>query len=146
LVVTPSVHPAKLANIPSNRRATRLVAAARKVQTLQALGPDTPHLASVFVAGGSGADAPGKHTVSFDALPGAATAPPRKQCIDVDLAALIYTSGSTGRPKGVMLTHLNIVSAATSITTYLENTPDDIVLNVLPLSFDYGLYQVLMTL
>jgi acyl-CoA synthetase (AMP-forming)/AMP-acid ligase II len=43
-----------------------------------------------------------------------------------------------------MLTHLNIVSAATSITTYLENTAADIVLNVLPLSFDYGLYQVLM--
>jgi acyl-CoA synthetase (AMP-forming)/AMP-acid ligase II len=26
----------------------------------------------------------------------------------------------------------------------LENTPDDIILNVLPISFDYGLYQVLM--
>jgi long-chain acyl-CoA synthetase len=60
------------------------------------------------------------------------------------LAALIYTSGSTGNPKGVVLTHLNIVSAATSITTYLENTADDIILNVLPLSFDYGLYQILM--
>ena len=57
---------------------------------------------------------------------------------------LIYTSGSTGFPKGVMMTHRNIVAAATSITTYLENTPDDIILNVLPLSFDYGLYQVLM--
>jgi acyl-CoA synthetase (AMP-forming)/AMP-acid ligase II len=43
-----------------------------------------------------------------------------------------------------MLTHLNMVSAATSITTYLGNTPDDIILNVLPLSFDYGLYQALM--
>jgi len=145
LVVNPSVKPEKLAYILNNCRATCLVTDARKVQTLQDLWPDTPHLASVFVAGGSGVDAPGKHTVSFDALPGAATAPPRKQCIDVDLAALIYTSGSTGRPKGVMLTHLNIVSAATSITTYLENTPDDVVLNVLPLSFDYGLYQVLMT-
>jgi acyl-CoA synthetase (AMP-forming)/AMP-acid ligase II len=69
---------------------------------------------------------------------------PLKHCIDIDLAALIYTSGSTGRPKGVMLTHLNILSAATSITTYLENTPDDVILNVLPLSFDYGLYRVLM--
>ena len=57
---------------------------------------------------------------------------------------LIYTSGSTGFPKGVMMTHQNIVAAATSITTYLENTADDIILNVLPLSFDYGLYQVLM--
>jgi long-chain acyl-CoA synthetase len=73
-----------------------------------------------------------------------ADAAPNNKCIDLDLAALIYTSGSTGRPKGVMLTHLNIVSAATSITTYLENTSEDTVLNVLPLSFDYGLYQVLM--
>jgi len=62
----------------------------------------------------------------------------------MDLASLIYTSGSTGSPKGVMLTHLNMVSAATSIIQYLENTPEDIILDVLPLSFDYGLYQVLM--
>ncbi len=66
------------------------------------------------------------------------------KCIDMDLASIIYTSGSTGRPKGVMLSHLNMVSAAHSITTYLENTGDDIIINMLPLSFDYGLYQVLM--
>ena len=69
---------------------------------------------------------------------------PEKRCIDIDLASLIYTTGSTGAPKGVMLTHLNMVSAATSITQYLENTSNDIILDVLPLSFDYGLYQVLM--
>ena len=37
-----------------------------------------------------------------------------------------------------------MISAATSITTYLENVPEDIIIDVLPLSFDYGLYQVLM--
>ena len=58
---------------------------------------------------------------------------------------LVYTSGSTGRPKGVMMTHGNIAAAARSITTYLENTTDDIILSVLPLAFDYGLYQLLMT-
>jgi long-chain acyl-CoA synthetase len=65
--------------------------------------------------------------------------------IDIDLASLVYTSGSSGNPKGVMLTHLNMVSAANSITQYLENTEDDILINTLPLSFDYGLYQLLMT-
>jgi acyl-CoA synthetase (AMP-forming)/AMP-acid ligase II len=63
----------------------------------------------------------------------------------VDLAALIYTSGSTGSPKGVAVSHLNVVSAARSIVQYLGNVPDDVILNVLPLSFDYGLYQLLMT-
>ena len=66
--------------------------------------------------------------------------------IDLDLATLIYTSGSTGEPKGVMSSHRNVISAAHSIISYLENTPDDIILNVLPLSFDYGLYQVIMSL
>lgn len=62
-----------------------------------------------------------------------------------DLACLIYTSGSTGRPKGVMSEHRNVVFAAGSIIHYLENTEDDVVLNALPFSFDYGLYQMLMT-
>ena len=64
--------------------------------------------------------------------------------IDVDLAMLIYTSGSTGRPKGVMMTHRNIDAASDSIITYLGTTADDIILNVAPLAFDYGLYQLLM--
>jgi len=64
--------------------------------------------------------------------------------IDIDLATIIYTSGSTGGPKGVTMTHRNVTAAANSITTYLENVPDDIILNMLPFSFDYGLYQLLM--
>jgi len=66
--------------------------------------------------------------------------------IDVDLAMLVYTSGSTGRPKGVMMTHRNVDAASDSIITYLENTADDIILNVSPLAFDYGLYQLLMAI
>ena len=53
--------------------------------------------------------------------------------IDQDLACLIYTSGSTGDPKGVMSGHNNVVFASGSIIQYLENTPDDVVINVLPL-------------
>jgi long-chain acyl-CoA synthetase len=73
-----------------------------------------------------------------------ADSPPANNSIDLDLAALIYTSGSTGKPKGVMVTHCNVLAAANSITTFLENTSSDIILNVLPLSFNYGLYQLLM--
>ena len=80
----------------------------------------------------------------YDILNSYPSTQPPKRCIDIDLASMIYTSGSTGNPKGVMLTHLNMTSAANSIIEYLENRPDDIILNCLPLSFDYGLYQVLM--
>jgi long-chain acyl-CoA synthetase len=66
------------------------------------------------------------------------------RCIDLDLAALIYTSGSTGEPKGVMVTHHNMVSVARSVIEYLGNEESDVILNVLPLSFGYGLYQVIM--
>jgi amino acid adenylation domain-containing protein len=62
-----------------------------------------------------------------------------------DLACLVYTSGSTGRPKGVMSEHRQVVFASGSIIQYLENRESDVILNVLPLSFDYGLYQLLMT-
>ncbi len=61
-----------------------------------------------------------------------------------DLAALIYTSGSTGQPKGVMQPHNKMIGVAKSIIQYLENDSEDVILNVLSLSFGYGLYQVLM--
>ncbi|WP_251358488.1 acyl-CoA ligase (AMP-forming), exosortase A system-associated [Kangiella sp. TOML190] len=64
------------------------------------------------------------------------------EIIDQDLAAILYTSGSTGNPKGVCLSHRNLIAGAQSVSHYLENTHQDIVLAVLPLSFDYGLSQV----
>jgi long-chain acyl-CoA synthetase len=67
-------------------------------------------------------------------------------CIDADLALIIYTSGSTGDHKGVMLTHRNVLAALDSIASYLGYRADDRVLLALPLSFDYGLYQVFLTL
>jgi len=69
----------------------------------------------------------------------------RPHLTDQDLACLIYTSGSTGQPKAVMQPHGKMVAVAQSIIQYLENSSDDIILNVLSLSFGYGLYQVLMS-
>lgn len=81
--------------------------------------------------------------LDFDALlkepPGALP----ESLLDTDLAVIIYTSGSTGEPKGVMLAHDNLDAAVHSITSYLGNTADDILLGVLPLSFGYGLNQLL---
>ncbi len=67
------------------------------------------------------------------------------EIIDCDIAAILYTSGSTGIPKGVTLTHLNMVTALRSITQYLNNSSNDIFLNMLPFSFDYGLYQIFLS-
>ena len=149
LVVNPTTKTDKLAYILNNCRAVALITDARKSASLDKSSAELPYLNTLFVAGLNSAPPSCERTKALslddvftnDLQP---KLPPPRKCIDIDLAALIYTSGSTGKPKGVMLTHLNIVSAATSITTYLENTPDDIILNVLPLSFDYGLYQVLM--
>ncbi|OOG24903.1 acyl-CoA ligase (AMP-forming), exosortase A system-associated [Thioalkalivibrio denitrificans] len=66
---------------------------------------------------------------------------PHHRTIDTDMAAILYTSGSTGRPKGVVLSHRNMVAGAESVAEYLQNRPEDRILSVLPLSFDYGLSQ-----
>ncbi|MGH9331150.1 MAG: AMP-binding protein, partial [Vicinamibacterales bacterium] len=147
VVINPTTKADKLAFILNNSRASALVTHVRRQAVVQEIWNCTPHTTSIVLAGRvSDAQGDGKRVLSLDALidPAAARGKSDTRCIDIDLAALVYTSGSTGTPKGVMLTHLNIVSAAASITTYLENTSDDIILNVLPLSFDYGLYQVLM--
>lgn len=69
----------------------------------------------------------------------------RSSCDPNDLAAILYTSGSTGRPKGVMLSHANLWLGAISVAHYLNLSPDDRVLGVLPLSFDYGQNQLFST-
>ena len=149
LVVNPTTKGDKLTYILENCRAKGLIMPARKFRTMQEAIAGATHLERVWLTGSTQDEEfpPRRRLVALDPILEASEGrdtPPPKKCIDIDLAALIYTSGSTGRPKGVMLTHLNIISAATSITTYLENTPDDIIINLLPLSFDYGLYQVLM--
>ncbi|MBN1294599.1 MAG: acyl--CoA ligase [Candidatus Latescibacteria bacterium] len=65
--------------------------------------------------------------------------------LPTDLAALIYTSGSTGNPKGVMMRHHAMLFSAQSISYYLRLDHSHTIINVLPLAFDYGLYQVLMS-
>ncbi len=61
-----------------------------------------------------------------------------------DLAAILFTSGSEGEPKGVMLQHGAMRAALDAIQSYLGYRSDDVVGTALPLSFDYGLYQLLL--
>jgi amino acid adenylation domain-containing protein len=141
--VNPSTKADKLAYILNNCRASAIVTQDKLLPAAKAAVAQAPSVVLTMAAGARPGEASGSVARFEDAL--CADSPlPADPGIDIDLAMLIYTSGSTGFPKGVMMTHQNVVAAATSITTYLENTADDIVLNVLPISFDYGLYQVLM--
>ncbi|MER6441326.1 AMP-binding protein [Streptomyces sp. NPDC001185] len=62
-----------------------------------------------------------------------------------DLATLIYTSGSTAAPKAVACPHAAVVFASAALVRALGYGSDDIVFCRFPMSWDYGLYKVLMT-
>jgi amino acid adenylation domain-containing protein len=62
------------------------------------------------------------------------------------LGALLYTSGSTGKPKGVMHSQENLLQFALNVAEYLKLQRDDRLLGLLPISFGYGLNQLLTAL
>ncbi len=151
LVVNGSVKARKLEYILRDSGASILVADAAREGLVGEAVKGIEEIATIWVGEASPAPAGlAKRSFSWKEALGASSAAPSlrprgaHRCIDLDLAALIYTSGSTGEPKGVVSSHLNMVSAARSIIEYLENSREDKILNVLPLSFDYGLYQILM--
>ncbi len=149
VVVNSTTKADKLQYILNNCRASALIAPAEgTLQDLNVGGEGAvPSLKGIVLCGTPVlADISGrKGWFTFDAIQ-KRSSPERLKCasIDLDLACLIYTSGTTGDPKGVMSDHSNVVFASGSIIEYLQNKEDDIVINVLPLSFDYGLYQLLM--
>lgn len=152
VMVNPTTKIDKLTYVLNNSRAHILIIPEKKRSTISEHSDLLPHLKNVVAVNSDlkYQDHNNLQMPRFDSWEQLQTefsdftTPPAIQTISIDLAALVYTSGSTGNPKGVMLTHLNMISAARSITTYLMNDSSDIILNVLPLSFDYGLYQLLM--
>ncbi|SDN00009.1 amino acid adenylation domain-containing protein [Lentzea albidocapillata subsp. violacea] len=60
-------------------------------------------------------------------------------------AFLLYTSGSSGQPKGVVCDHMQVRTALGGIAHRLRYRNDDVVFCRLPLAFDYGLYQILLS-
>ena len=141
-MVNPSTKTDKLGFIIKDCRPGAVVTRANLLPVAREAAAGLPSVPTLIVAGESGDLRSGE--LPFAEAIGSGEKPVGFPGIECDLAMLVYTSGSTGFPKGVMMTHQNVNAAATSITTYLENTEDDIILNVLPISFDYGLYQVLM--
>lgn len=99
-------------------------------------------VAQVVVVEAAAPQPTGDHGVHGWASASSGDLPADPGTVDLDPAAILYTSGSTGRPKGVVLSHRNLIVGAESVSTYLRNTCDDVILSVLPLSFDAGLSQV----
>ncbi|QKV98050.1 AMP-binding protein [Streptomyces sp. NA02950] len=61
------------------------------------------------------------------------------------VAVLVYTSGSTAAPKAVICPHGRMVFASEAIQRELGYRPDDVVFCRFPISWDYGLYKILLT-
>ncbi|MBV9774839.1 MAG: amino acid adenylation domain-containing protein, partial [Gemmatimonadetes bacterium] len=57
------------------------------------------------------------------------------------LAYVIYTSGSTGTPKGVMNAHRGVVNRLCWMQAEYGMTPDDVVLQKTPFSFDVSVWE-----
>lgn len=137
----------KLARMLADSRASALISDQRHAAVIAEAAGRSPFLNVVIVSGGLDPERTGRlrGVVDWDEALAAERrdAPPPRHNIDHDLAAIIYSSGSTGEPKAIMLTHRNMLAASTSIVGYLENVADDVVLNVLPLSLTYGVYQMI---
>jgi malonyl-CoA/methylmalonyl-CoA synthetase len=86
-------------------------------------------------------DLPELHAVLDDvAVWNAAASPFCEPAIRCDNPCLmIYSSGTTGRPKGVVHTHANLSASLRSLQAAWRITPDDVVVNVLPLFHVHGL-------
>ncbi|UAW99743.1 acyl-CoA ligase (AMP-forming), exosortase A system-associated [Halopseudomonas nanhaiensis] len=136
--INPQLKPEQVAHILANAGTSLLVTSAQRARQL-----DRELHGITSLRGAILTDGPAELSVQHWQW-GALTrrTPTPAQNIDTDLAALLYTSGSTGLPKGVMLTQRNLLCGAESVADYLRNEPQDRLLAVLPLSFDYGLSQL----
>ncbi|MET1052310.1 MAG: acyl-CoA ligase (AMP-forming), exosortase A system-associated [Mycetocola sp.] len=131
----------QVGHILSDSGAVVLITSADRLSQLAAVLPGT-FITDVIVVGDLVSDpAASVRLHSWDAGEPAGD-PDRPAVIDVDPAAILYTSGSTGMPKGVVLSHRNLIVGAESVSSYLGNSSNDVILSVLPLSFDAGLSQV----
>ncbi|MBU1424395.1 MAG: acyl--CoA ligase [Gammaproteobacteria bacterium] len=147
-IVNPLTKSEKLAYLLHDCRPAALISDVHLHSVFAEPARECPHLRCVIVSGDIDdaklASLPSARRWDDALAAGNRAAPPARECIDIDLAAIIYTSGSTGDPKGVMITHRNMLTACASIVSYLEVQEDEVILGVLSLAYSYGLYQMIM--
>lgn len=144
--VNPSLKPRQVAYILANCNVRLLVTSNDRLGGLQSALRDCPDLRHIVVTDNvvANIDIPDVRVLTWaDFMAGGQGGHAKlHRVIDMDMTAILYTSGSTGMPKGVTLSHRNMVAGARSVAQYLENSSDDRILSVLPLSFDAGLSQL----
>jgi acyl-CoA ligase (AMP-forming) (exosortase A-associated) len=142
--VNPVLKPDQVAYILADCNVRILVTSRERLKLLAGALTACPDLRTIIVIGSMEGLEPIEGVQLHSWRESMNSAPPRHPHarIDGDMAAILYTSGSTGKPKGVILSHRNLVAGAESVSSYLGNTPEDRILCVLPLSFDYGLSQL----
>jgi acyl-CoA ligase (AMP-forming) (exosortase A-associated) len=141
--VNPLLKPEQVVYILRDCNVRILVTSRERLQLLAPVLSQCHDLHAVILVNSDGTAraSSGPNIVSWEQALGGEKVEPY-HIIDSDMAAILYTSGSTGKPKGVVLSHRNLVAGAMSVAQYLGNGPDDRILSVLPLSFDYGLSQL----
>jgi acyl-CoA ligase (AMP-forming) (exosortase A-associated) len=136
------LYPEQVGHIMEDCRMTALITTSSRLASLSEVISRTSSLAFVVALNDSVPDL-GLPVHVFETLCNQSAPLQEDVCIEKDLAAILYTSGSTGKPKGVMLTHAQIMAGSSIVSTYLEISPSERILAILPLSFDAGLNQLM---
>lgn len=143
--INPVLKAAQVCHILKDCNVKFLITSAPRLKNLMTLLKNCPDLKTIIVIGKETLDrtlCPTQHILGWEEFLSHAKNQTLPTLIDTQMAAILYTSGSTGKPKGVVISHLNIVTGAHSVSDYLSITSEDILLAALPLSFDYGLNQL----
>jgi malonyl-CoA/methylmalonyl-CoA synthetase len=105
--------------------ARAVVAGSDVYLAVDAMRPDLPGLRSLML-----------DSEAWDAPEGQIADP----AIEPDAGCLmLYSSGTTGRPKGVLHSHANLASSVRALQACWRFTPEDVLVNVLPLFHIHGL-------
>src|SRR5579883_1118060 len=125
LPLNPKFTPDELRYVLQDSGARVVVAGEHELPVIDALRPELPGLRALL-----------PDTEAWDA-PEAEFAEPTAGSDDPCL--MLYSSGTTGRPKGVVHTQASLASSIRALQACWRFTPDDVLVNVLPLFHIHGL-------